>query len=106
MDVTTWLTASSILATITLGEVSSTQVEALDRTVNTFSESHHASQVLDCTASNECKNIMMNLTFPWEERCEEAYQRKKAKYTKVCQTTSIKWRFDVEESRPRILEEQ
>lgn len=79
MDVTTWLTASSILATITLGEVSSTQVEALERTVNTFSESHHASQVLDCTASNKCKNIMIEAYFPMGREMRGGLPEKESK---------------------------
>jgi glycerol kinase len=32
-------------------------------------------------SEKEKKLVMIELTVPWETRCEEAYERKKAKYT-------------------------
>jgi len=46
------------------------------------------------------KLIMIELTVPWETRCEEAYERKKAKYTELlieCRERGYRtWLFPIE----------
>ena len=46
------------------------------------------------------KIILIELTVPWEERCEEAYERKRAKYTELVEACRQKgwnaWLFPVE----------
>ena len=46
------------------------------------------------------KLIVIELTVPWETRCEEAYERKKAKYTELLDRCKEKgwrtWLFPVE----------
>jgi len=34
-------------------------------------------------APQDKKNVLIELTVPWEERCNEAYERKVAKYTQL-----------------------
>ena len=42
------------------------------------------------------KLIVIELTVPWETRCEEAYERKKAKYTELLEKGWRTWLFPVE----------
>lgn len=56
---------------------------------------------------------MVELTVPWEEICEDAYNRKKLKYQDL--TTSAakdgvngfsQWKLTAEDSKPSLREEQ